>query len=104
MFSWMKSTWRAIARRSVVNDSVPFGGSGAKVSRDSAPSAFSTAPRIQASISGFTSAATTSMPKCSARAAQPPPMTPVPSRPSVFTCRIAAILVARPRFAFIMLS
>jgi len=75
-----------------VNDSVPFGGSGAKVKRDSAPSALSTAPRIQACISGLRSAATTSMPKCSARAAQPPPITPVPSRPSVFTCRITTIL------------
>ncbi len=31
MFSWMKSTCRAIASRSVVKDSLPLGGSGAKV-------------------------------------------------------------------------
>ena len=86
MFSWMKSTCAAISLRSVVKVSLPLGGSGANVSRESAPSAFATAPRIHSSISGFTSAATTSMPKCSARAAQPPPMTPVPRRPSVFTC------------------
>ena len=86
MFSWMKSAWRAMAARSVVKLSLPFGGRGANVSRASAPSAFATAPRSHSSISGFTSAATTSMPKCSARAAQPPPMTPVPRRPSVLTC------------------
>ena len=86
MFSWMKSTCCAMAASEVVNDSRPGRGNGAMVRRESAPAAFSTAPRIQASIFGLTSLATTSMPKCSARAAQPPPMTPVPSRPSVFTC------------------
>ena len=71
-----------------MKDSLPLGGSGANVSRASAGSAFATAPRIHSSISGFTSAAITSMPKCSARAAQPPPMTPVPNSPSVFTFRM----------------
>ena len=58
-----------------------MGGSGAKVSRARAGSAFATAPRIHSSISGLTSAAMTSIPKCSARAAHPPPMTPVPNKP-----------------------
>ena len=88
MFSWMKSDAFAISRASVVNESLPFGGSGANVSRASAGSAFATAPRIHSSISGLTSAAITSMPKCSARAAQPPPITPVPKRPRVFTLRM----------------
>ncbi len=48
MFSWMKSACpRHVACRSVVKESLPFGGSGAKVSVASAGSAFSTAPRIQ---------------------------------------------------------
>ena len=63
----------AIAAKSVVNDNLPFGGNGANVNFASAGSAFCTAPRIHFSISGFTSAAITSMPKCKARAAQPPP-------------------------------
>ena len=60
MFSWMKSEAFAISRTSVVKDSLPLGGSGAKVRRASAGSAFCTAPRIHSSISGFTSAAITS--------------------------------------------
>ena len=75
-----------MALRSVVKESLPLRGSGASVRRASAPSALLTAPRIHSSISGFTSAAITSTPKCRARAAQPPPMTPVPRRPSVLTC------------------
>ena len=90
MFSWMKSAARAIIARSVVKDSLPLGGSGANVSRASAGSAFATAPRIHSSISGLTSAAITSMPKCSARAAQPPPMTPVPNSPRVLTLRMTS--------------
>jgi len=43
--SWMKSTRFAIACKSVVKDSVPFGGSGANVRRASAGSAFLTAAR-----------------------------------------------------------
>ena len=92
MFSWMKSARCAITLRSVVKESLPLGGSGALVSRASAGSAFATAPRIHSSISGFTSAAMTSIPKCSARAAHPPPMTPVPNRPSVLTFLIASSL------------
>src|ERR1700678_789316 len=93
MFSWMKSACCAITCRSVVNDNLPFGGRGAEVRRARAGSALATAPRIHSSISGLTSAAMTSTPKCRARAAHPPPMTPVPSRPSVFTFRIV-----RPRW------
>ena len=87
---------------SVVKESFPLGGSGASVSRESAPSALATAPRIQSSISGLKSAATTSMPKCSARAAQPPPMTPVPRRPSVRT--LLMIARALPAQVFLMSS
>ena len=88
MFSWMKSACRAITLRSVVKVNLPLGGSGAKVSLASAGSALATAPRIHSSISGLTSAAITSIPKCSARAAHPPPMTPVPRSPNVCTFRM----------------
>src|SRR5260370_915450 len=86
----MKSELCAMSLRSVVNESLPLGGKGAKVSRARAGSALATAPRIHSSISGLTSAAMTSIPKCSARAAHPPPMTPVPRSPSVFTFRMIA--------------
>ncbi len=95
MFSCTKSACRAMTRRSVVNDSRPLGGKGAKVSLARAGSALATAPRIHSSISGLTSAAITSIPKCSARAAHPPPMTPVPSSPRVFTLRMIVVLVCR---------
>src|ERR1700731_1924190 len=86
----MKSALCAMTLRSVVNESLPLGGNGAKVSRARAGSALVTAPRIHSSISGLTSAAMTSIPKCRARAAHPPPMTPVPRSPSVFTFRMIA--------------
>ena len=89
----------AIVRMSVVKDSLPLGGSGANVRRASAGSALATAPRIHSSISGLTSAAITSMPKCSARAAQPPPMTPVPNSPRVFTSRM--IHLAARKFYYV---
>src|SRR3954470_18103800 len=81
--SWTNSASRTASSGELANETLPSAGNGASVSRPHARRAFSSISCTASPAPGAGSYTRTSTPFSAKRAAQPPPITPPPSRATV---------------------